>query len=417
MEAPLNMSKSTHPLRNGQCRFGHRRSLCRARLHRVLAALKVGPVRVRAFIVCDPVMWSSRTTSPAFTPSEVSQVPSERPRSRSNLGYLSARLTAAKIGYLRDYLKSDTEILSRCKPFLGERAESLSLSRFRRTSIRDTASWLVYRVVGARLIAFFSCLLILGLVMILYPNPQEAITADETTTPAWQHAVSYAVILAVLAATCGAFVASEVAVRRRFRYGIDEVIRLQYLSLIHQARDPDFLLAARNRTSFAKNLGRLAFLIEYELPRYSKHDNATAQRVAQDHFSQAAGAVHELAVWVMIPQGGTWDALMNRLVESFWSAWDGRWHDLPRLEPRAQPGPRGAMVRKLVASLLPLGVLLILHQLEFVADASVERWAFFLAATWAVLVVVSVLDPGYSSRVTEARELLASLRGKSGSDQ
>ncbi len=138
-------------------------------------------------------------------------------------------------------------------------------------------------------------------------------------------------------------------------------------------------------------------------------EGATAEWLSQ-HTRRRAEAIRDLKRAVCLPQEETFEFVVNRLTEAYECITHGLWGDLPEALPPPTSTDSfrvraGRAARELVGGILPLGAVGAL-EVTVGLEGGLAAGAWTFAAGWALVTVLSLLDP----RLAEKLSLTKALR-------
>lgn len=146
-----------------------------------------------------------------------------------------------------------------------------------------------------------------------------------------------------------------------------------------------------------------------------RHDipvrSAEHRRVVAERFSQAADAVREKALWVALPKADSQGCLRKFVVDLVATVLLGAYDDLPVVAERSGRGGRRrvrsvlTVLRSLVIAAVPMGVLLGLRLVNLRIPDPLGSTATLVAAVWAVVSLLMMIDPAIRERIDVAKNL------------
>jgi hypothetical protein len=135
------------------------------------------------------------------------------------------------------------------------------------------------------------------------------------------------------------------------------------------------------------------------------------RRVVASRFSQAAEAVREKALWVALPKPDTQAVLRKFVVDLGAVVLLGTYDGLPTVSDTAGRLGRRRLrrvfttVRSLVIAAVPLGVLLGMRLLALPIPGSIGPTATLVAALWAIVSLLMLIDPAIRERIDVAKNI------------
>jgi len=327
------------------------------------------------------------------------------------------RLSPSDVSLFRKYLSNDLRRLCRARPFLTSEGREIDMNHFRRLSIQESGG--VSRAfddllcaAGVLTILFvLSVLSVLEVLNISYRRGHASRIINWPSPDGGPWSIAGYFVALIVAAAVIVF-ATRLFSRLRYRGIADSSICLRLVYLVGLLADEKALHRSETRRRVVRLLEHVAFLLEHEMPRQQAQMRQASGAVFE-HYLLAAQHLRSLEIWIAIPQSGTRESLQNELSHAFWCSWDGRWHDLCTAKP-AQKISKRSLGKAGIVAFLPLAVFATLLSLGLGVGSAVEDWVFLFSSVWAVVKIVSILDPGYSTILVDVKNLVGSYK-RSGS--
>lgn len=167
------------------------------------------------------------------------------------------------------------------------------------------------------------------------------------------------------------------------------------------------------RAAAADHLHRAARVVEHGLPERLRSADAATTSAVRDRCRRMAAAIDELQRCVLLPGEGTPDAVRASVTTAARAIAAGRLDELPTADPPPGRSRREVVVtvlRTAIVAALPAAVFGVLQASTAAVDGAVSGYVTGVCLAWAVVTVVSVLDPLFRDKVAAVREAAGLLR-------
>jgi hypothetical protein len=171
----------------------------------------------------------------------------------------------------------------------------------------------------------------------------------------------------------------------------------------------------RQRPAVLRGLERAAELLERGLPKYVDMPGSHEAALLKLRCEQGAAVLREYQLWIALPTRETRETLLQRLIELMAVIATGRYDALPVGRPSTRNrGERlrasANIIRSVIVGLLPFSVLWIAQEMEVAPGGSIGDWLRFTAIAWAILSLITLVDPLQAHRLALFRDLLSGFR-------
>lgn len=161
-----------------------------------------------------------------------------------------------------------------------------------------------------------------------------------------------------------------------------------------------------------------ADLLRSAPPRNIGGLRARENRAILEHLSASARVVDSYRLSVLLPKHDTFSLLRGQIAEIVATVLLGNYGSLPK--ESIVPSPQASWIRRslrlirlAVVAALPIAVVFAADAIGFQLPESVSDTLIFASILWAVIVVVTIVDPQLERRMNMTRDALAILRGSS----
>lgn len=167
------------------------------------------------------------------------------------------------------------------------------------------------------------------------------------------------------------------------------------------------------------HLERAAICLSYGIPKSADLPSLASRTVLQEKCSGAATAIRACQIAVVLPDPKTYEHIQTTVVQAIIAVAQDNLELLPRETPTTDERKGLSRIvptgRVIVISVLPLAVLLGIRYAGLKLSSSFNNWAIIVAVLWAIVTLLSSLDPLYASRLKTMGDLISAIRGKDGS--
>jgi hypothetical protein len=165
-------------------------------------------------------------------------------------------------------------------------------------------------------------------------------------------------------------------------------------------------------------LDRIREIIGVQLPRALQLSGPNARPVVQAHFDGVAAFIDQMQVSVALADDSTLPELRESIGFLITALLLGEYAALP-VAPVTSPSAASrlrrlsSVLRTVAAGAVPAACVAGAWLAGVPLPRVILTWAIVVALAWAVITLVSVLDPTYRTRLEDLRELISSVRGGS----
>jgi hypothetical protein len=163
------------------------------------------------------------------------------------------------------------------------------------------------------------------------------------------------------------------------------------------------------------HLEQSAICLSIGIPKSAALPTLANRAILQEKCSGAANAIRALQVGVALPDSKTQEHLETVVLETTVAVAHDTLDSLPRETASDNIGRRSRVmqvVRTVIVSIVPLVVLLTMRYAGLRLSSAFNNWAIIIAIIWAVITILSLLDPLYESRLKVMGDFISTIRGQ-----
>lgn len=171
------------------------------------------------------------------------------------------------------------------------------------------------------------------------------------------------------------------------------------------------------RAQLMKELDAIARVIENGIPTAYSDKDILFRGWVSVRCRRIAAHIRDLKGWLAMPRRDTREYFLKELGSVLTCLGLGDWDTIAVADPGSVNNRMGRLatlfsgLRTLLASFLPMGILLLLHVLHRDPPAQMSGFLTFGAAAWLTVGCISLLDPLYASRTEAFKSALQFLPG------
>jgi hypothetical protein len=172
------------------------------------------------------------------------------------------------------------------------------------------------------------------------------------------------------------------------------------------------------RREIMSRLDDVASCMERDIPRVLKTRDLRTNAWLSEQWGGKAAAVRSLEQWLITPKPDTRERLEDQLTMLFRRALLNDWDAMAHLRPEDPPHPSWTArlktgLKTVLIAILPLVLLLALGKTNVAVTGALGDYLKIGAIIWALVTLISLLDPLYAIKLTAIRDAIDLLRNKS----
>ena len=156
--------------------------------------------------------------------------------------------------------------------------------------------------------------------------------------------------------------------------------------------------------------------MEFGIPKAMSLPDPHARMILQEKCSQAAAKLRMMQVSVALGDSSALNKIKGTVATYIIAISTGNYNNLPCVSVTSEDGrklSRLAHVCKIIiVAVVPIGCLIAARYAGLHLSPDFNNWAVAVTLLWAVITLVSILDPLYKSRIQEMQNVFA-LFGRS----
>lgn len=164
------------------------------------------------------------------------------------------------------------------------------------------------------------------------------------------------------------------------------------------------------------HLERAAIYLQIGIPKSTMLQSPTGRAILQQRCDEAANAIRSLQTDIAFPGSKTHENAKFAVAHAVVSVAQDNLEAMPKKNVCTKRGGRliriVLAIRTIAISGIPLGVLIIVRYADLNLSSEFENWAIVIAILWAIITVLSLLDPLYATRIKTMSDLISAIRGK-----
>jgi hypothetical protein len=164
------------------------------------------------------------------------------------------------------------------------------------------------------------------------------------------------------------------------------------------------------------HLERAAVCLSFGIQHSTALPSIASRAILQEKCSGAAAAIRALQIPVMFPDSKTLEPLRDTVARTIVIVVRDNLDLLPR-ETAAAVEHHGLsriipVLRTIIIGIIPSAVLFATHYSGLSLSSTFNNWAILATILWAVITLLSLLDPLYATRIKTMGDLISAFRGK-----
>ncbi|MGI5328414.1 hypothetical protein [Actinomadura nitritigenes] len=190
-------------------------------------------------------------------------------------------------------------------------------------------------------------------------------------------------------------------------------VLFEQLTMILTRLEPDRRghLAPEARREILAALAKTASMLRGGIPAVGLGGTSLTRAVVRARAVEASHAITDLQLWIALPSTTSHEDFRARICDLLRTILTCEYDRLPVRENTPETVRRAwharvlDAARTLVIAALPLTALFIAHRLGLTLPAPYDAGASITASAWAIILVLSWLDPNFSTHLSAARDL------------
>jgi hypothetical protein len=220
----------------------------------------------------------------------------------------------------------------------------------------------------------------------------------------------------ILAAIPGIF--GETLIERRIenKYAEAYVISCLIRTLVYEETHPYDWARIKHKRYLLFTIDRLAFHIEYILPRRLRSGDGATNAWLKTTMKQIAAALRDKKKWILTPQEHTRDHFLNEMAYMLIFFVQGNWDALDRKEVEGMT-TRGIwhtfvdlllkVAKFLLSAIVPLALFFALQQTPFAFTGALYNGAIFFLILYEFVILASALNPDFGARISTIKDIIS----------
>lgn len=215
----------------------------------------------------------------------------------------------------------------------------------------------------------------------------------------------------------GFLIASQLNTRRLLRLAPRYALINELVLIMVRLAEGDVKFSHPDTKKYViAHLEQAAVYLSLGIPNSAALPSIASRTILQEKCSGAAGAIRALQVAVMLPDPKTYENLRATVARAIIAVAQDNLESLPR-ENVTTIERRGLsriapVFRTIIISAIPLAVLFVMRYASLSLSATFNNWAIAVGILWAVITLLSMLDPLYATRIKTMGDLISAIRGR-----
>jgi hypothetical protein len=232
---------------------------------------------------------------------------------------------------------------------------------------------------------------------------------------------AYAMLIATVFLICmelsnlGMDIVNALTVGRHFKRHPEALLLL--LLLLTRSRlslHPTRMRNPKFKTAIIGDLEYAATLMENDMPQSISLKNDALRGQLQESFASSAAALRGMELRLAFSDDSTMRKIRDEVTDFIYAIATGDYALLPTAPPLPSPSKArkiGAILKEIFVALIPLTVLTIVRYVGVQVSAGIANWATVVSLIWAIVIIISVLDPRYKSKIADVKDVMSIIRG------